>query len=51
MTEAILLGTVAIRAPDIMLEWDAVKMKTTNDPDANKYLCRDYRKGWETAGF
>jgi len=51
MTEAILLGTVAIRVPDKLLEWDAVNMKFTNYPDANKYLRRDYRKGWKVAGF
>jgi predicted dehydrogenase len=51
MTEAILLGTVAIREPDRLLEWDAVNMKLPNYPDAEKYLRRIYRKGWEMAGF
>lgn len=51
MTEAILLGTVAIREPDTLLDWDAVNMKFTNYPEANKYLRRAYRKGWEMAGF
>jgi hypothetical protein len=51
MTEAILLGTVAIRVPDTLLEWNAEKMKITNNPDANRYLSRDYRKGWGIAGF
>jgi hypothetical protein len=51
MTEAILLGTVAIRVPGQLLEWDSEKMKFPNYPDANKYLSRDYRKGWHKAGF
>ena len=51
MTEAILLGTVAIRNPDILLEWDTEKMKFPNYPDANKYLHRKYRKGWKVGGF
>lgn len=51
MTEAILLGTVAIRVPDQLLEWDSVKMKFPNYPDADKYLRRKYRKGWNITGF
>jgi predicted dehydrogenase len=51
MTEAILLGTVAIRLPDKLLQWDSVKMKFPDYPDANKYLSRVYRKGWNSAGF
>lgn len=51
MTEAILLGTVAIRVPDRLLNWDAVNMKFPNDPDVNKYLRRNYRNGWGVAGF
>jgi hypothetical protein len=29
------------------LEWDAQNMKITNLPEANQYLVREYRKGWE----
>lgn len=47
MTEAILLGTVAIRVPGEVLEWDAVNMKFPNQPEADKYIRRTYRKGWE----
>ena len=50
MTEAILLGTVAIRVPDQLLEWDAANMKFPNYPEANKYIRRKYRKGWEVKG-
>ena len=51
MTEAILLGTVAIRVPDMLLEWDSKNMKIPNYPDAEKYISRNYRKGWNTAEF
>jgi predicted dehydrogenase len=50
MTEAILLGTVAIRVPDTLLKWDSSGM-TTDNTEANKYLRRSYRKGWKIAGF
>jgi predicted dehydrogenase len=46
MTEAILLGTIAIRVPGQTLTWNAKKMKFPNYPDAEKYLQRKYRKGW-----
>ncbi len=46
MTEAILLGTVAIRVPGQLLKWDADNMKFPNHPDAERYLSRIYRKGW-----
>lgn len=51
MTEAILLGTVAIRVPGKILEWDAANMKFPNYPDAEKHLRRTYRKGWQIKGF
>jgi hypothetical protein len=46
VTETILLGGVALRARK-MVEYDTVNMKITNNPDANKFLVREYRKGWE----
>jgi predicted dehydrogenase len=46
MTEAILLGTVAIRVPGQLLKWDAENMRFPNHPDAERYLSRIYRKGW-----
>ena len=41
-----LLGTVAHRAGK-KLEWDAENLKVTNCPEANGFLRREYRKGWE----
>jgi predicted dehydrogenase len=51
MTEAILLGTVAVRTPDTLLEWDSENMKIPNFPEAEKLLSRLYRDGWSGAGF
>ncbi|NQT26597.1 Gfo/Idh/MocA family oxidoreductase [candidate division KSB1 bacterium] len=46
VTETILLGAVALRAGEKIL-WDAENIKVTNMAEANKYLSREYRKGWE----
>jgi hypothetical protein len=46
VTETILLGAVALRAGK-RVEYDTTNMKITNIPDANKFLVREYRKGWE----
>ncbi len=51
MTEAILLGTVAIRVPDTRLDWDFEAMKVTNIPDANRFIRREYREGWRVEGL
>ncbi|GAA4461849.1 Gfo/Idh/MocA family oxidoreductase [Nibrella saemangeumensis] len=50
MTEAVLLGTVAIRVPGQLLKWNSAQMKFSNYPAADKYLRRSYRKGWEVKG-
>jgi predicted dehydrogenase len=47
MTEAILLGTVATRVPDVELRWEAAGMRIPNSMEATKLLSRTYRKGWE----
>jgi hypothetical protein len=46
LTEANHLGNVAYRVGK-KLEWDAAKMKTPNTPEADQYVKRAYRKGWE----
>jgi len=51
MTEAILLGTVAIRVPGEKLEWDSARLKVTNHVQANRYLRRTYRAGWHVGKF
>ena len=46
LAETVLLGAVAFRTGK-KLEWDARTMKATNCPEADKYISRTYRKGWE----
>jgi predicted dehydrogenase len=45
LTEMVLLGNVAIRAGQ-RIEWDEDKMAVTNLPEANRFVKREYRKGW-----
>jgi predicted dehydrogenase len=51
LTEAVLLGSVASRFPHTTLDWNAKRLKFTNVKDANKYVRRAYRKGWEVPGL
>ena len=46
ITDTVNLGTVALRAGTKVL-FDSQNMKITNVAAANKYLVREYRKGWE----
>jgi len=46
ISDAVTLGTVALRAGKKVV-LDSENMKITNAADANKYLVREYRKGWE----
>jgi hypothetical protein len=47
MAEAIILGTVAVRIPGQVLQWDSRNLRITNHPEAERLLRRTYRKGWE----
>jgi len=51
MTEAVLLGSVASRFPATTLEWDAAALRFTNVGDANQFVRRTYRAGWEIPGL
>lgn len=46
IAEAICLGNLAIRMDD-RLEWDNKAMNVTNLPQANEFVSRIYRQGWE----
>jgi hypothetical protein len=46
ISEAVNLYAVALRTGR-RLQYDAANMRITNVADANKYLAREYRKGWE----
>jgi hypothetical protein len=43
--EWMLLGVIALRTEG-KIEWDPVKMKVTNNAQANKYIKPTFRKGW-----
>jgi predicted dehydrogenase len=51
LTEAVLLGSVAVRFPKTKLEWNGDKLQFENEKAANQYVRRTYRKGWEVAGL
>ncbi len=46
LTESVLLGNVAYRTGKKLL-WDAENLKATNCPEADQYIRKAYRKGWE----
>lgn len=46
LTEAVNLYAVALRT-NKLLNYDAANMKITNSTDANAYLSRNYRSGWD----
>jgi len=48
LSESVLLGNVAFRVGK-KLDWDAKNLKATNCPEADKYVQKEYRKGWEVA--
>ena len=45
-TEIVLLGNVAYRVGKT-ITYDPAQMKVTDVAEANQYLAKDYRKGWE----
>lgn len=51
LSEAVLLGSVAVRFPQTTLNWNAPGLKFTNVKEANDFVRRTYRKGWEVAGL
>jgi predicted dehydrogenase len=46
ISEAVNLYAVALRTQE-KLRWDAAARKITNSTAANRYLSREYRKGWD----
>lgn len=47
LAETVQLGNVAARFPGLSVEWDATNMKIAANPDAEKLLTKEYRKGFE----
>jgi hypothetical protein len=51
LTESVLLGCLATRFPQQTLGWDADNLHVKNVKEANSYVRRTYRKGWEVEGL
>ena len=51
LTEMVLLGCLATRFPKTDLKWDTKALKVTNVAEANQFVRRVYRKGWEVDGL
>jgi predicted dehydrogenase len=51
LTEAVLLGPLATRFPNTTLEWNAAKMHFRNSKEAERYVRRRYRAGWNVKGL
>lgn len=48
LTETILVGNLALRAGEgERIEWDAESLSSSNRPEVNQYVHREYRAGWE----
>jgi predicted dehydrogenase len=45
LAETVLLGNVAFRVGK-KLEWDAKSVKASNCPEADRFIRKEYRKGW-----
>jgi hypothetical protein len=48
LSEMVLMGNFAVRSGK-RIEWDAENMRCTNIPEANRYVRREPRKGWDEA--
>ncbi len=46
LTETVLLGVLALRAPGRRLEWDSVEQRVTNAPELQPFVHPEYRDGW-----
>jgi predicted dehydrogenase len=51
LTEMVLLGCLATRFPKTDLKWDTKTLKVTNVEEANQFVRRVPRKGWEVEGL
>jgi hypothetical protein len=47
MTQAILLGCIALRFPGQELHWDNAQRRFSNLPEANEWLTVKPRKGYD----
>ena len=47
ISDAFNLASISLRLGGRRLLWDSAAAKITNLPEANRFLTRDYRPGWE----
>jgi len=50
LTEAVLLGVIAIRFPGEQLQWNAGAAEFAHHADATAKLTKEYRRGWSVPG-
>ena len=50
LTEAMLLGNIAVRFAGEKLTWDAANLRFPNSAGATKLVSKEYRAGWELPG-
>ena len=51
LTEMVLLGCLSTRFPKTTLDWDGPGLKVTNVAEANGFVRKHYRSGWEVEGL
>jgi predicted dehydrogenase len=51
LSEMVLLGCLATRFPQTTLDWDAANLKVTNVAEANHFVRKPYRSGWQEEGL
>jgi len=47
ISDAVNLASISLRLGGKRILWDSTNAKITNLPEANKFLTREYRSGWE----
>ncbi len=46
LTEWVVMGNISLKFPKQKLEWDGPNMRFTNCREANRYVDKEYRRGW-----
>ncbi|HOJ61325.1 MAG TPA: Gfo/Idh/MocA family oxidoreductase [bacterium] len=47
LAEWVVMGNISLKFPKQRLDWDGPAMRFTNNKEANAYVTKEYRKGWE----
>ena len=47
ISDSVNLAAISLRLGGRRLLWDSAGAKITNFPEANRFLTREYRPGWE----